>query len=70
MSSDASVATGPELSPEEEADYRRQQTETLADQTDSEVKAIEEKLAGWTQTLKDKKAEAKRLRAELKEARG
>jgi hypothetical protein len=62
------VATGPELSPDEEADHRQRLAEMYADQADAEVAAIEDKMAGWKQTLADKKAEAKRLRAEAKKA--
>jgi hypothetical protein len=63
---DASVETGPE----QPAEASRAIAEQLADQADAEVEAIEEKLAGWKQALADKKAEAKRLRAAVKEARG
>jgi hypothetical protein len=63
---DASVDTGPE----QPAEVSRAIAEQLADQADAEADAIEAKLAGWTQALKDKKAEAKRLRAEAKEAKG
>jgi hypothetical protein len=68
--SSASTETGPQFSPEEEAAHRQQLAETYADEADQAVAAIEEKLAGMQQTLKDKKAEAKRLRAEAKEANG
>jgi hypothetical protein len=61
---DVSVETGPAQP------ASRELAEQLADQADAEVEAIEAKLAGWTQALKDKKAEAKRLRAAVKEARG
>lgn len=71
MSNNASVQTGPTLTPEEEAERRREITATLADQADAAVAEAEEKLASVKQALKDKKAEAKRLRAEAdKEAQG
>lgn len=63
-----SVATGPGMDPAEEADHRQRLAETYADQAEAEVEAIEGKLAGWKQTLADKKAEAKRLRAEATKA--
>jgi hypothetical protein len=69
MSNGATVQTGPGLSPEDEAAHKQRLAEVYADQADAEVKAIEDKLAGWKQTLADKKAEAKRLRAEAKEGR-
>ena len=68
MSNNASVETGPTLTPEEEADRRRETSATLADQADAEVAVIKEKLDGVKAALKEKKAEAKRLRAEAKEA--
>lgn len=70
MTSNAQVGTGPGMTPDQEHEHRQRLAETYADQAEAEVEAIEEKLAGWQQTLKDKKAEAKRLRAEAKEARG
>jgi hypothetical protein len=69
MSEGATVQTGPGLPPEDEAAHKQRLAEIYADQADAEVKAIEAKLAGWKQTLADKKAEAKRLRAEAKEGR-
>ena len=45
----------------------QQQREHYADEAEAAVEAIEAKLAGWKQALADKKAEAKRLRAEAKE---
>jgi chromosome condensin MukBEF ATPase and DNA-binding subunit MukB len=60
----ASVQTGPPLEPDQEAAHKLQLAEAYADQADAEVEVIEAKLAGWQQALKDKKAEAKRLRAE------
>jgi hypothetical protein len=69
MSNGAAVQTSPGMDPEQEATHRQQLAETYADQAEAEVAAIEGKLAGWQQTLKDKKAEAKRLRAEAKEGR-
>jgi hypothetical protein len=58
------VATGPGMDPGEEAAHRQRIADAYADQAEAEVAAIEEKLAGWKQTLADKKADAKRLRAE------
>jgi hypothetical protein len=66
----ASVQIGPPLDSDAEAAHKLQLAEAYADQAEEEVAAIEAKLAGWKQTLADKKAEAKRLRAEAKEARG
>jgi regulator of protease activity HflC (stomatin/prohibitin superfamily) len=66
----ATVQTGPPLDADAEAAHKLQLAELYADQAEAEVTAIEAKLAGWKQTLADKKAEAKRLRAEVKEARG
>jgi hypothetical protein len=63
---DAQVEVGPPPTTEAVQRIREQ----LADQAEAEVKAIEEKLAGWQQALKDKKAEAKQLRAEAKGGEG
>lgn len=70
MSNGATAEIGPELSPEQEAEHRQQLADTYADEAEQAVEVIEEKLAGMQQTLKDKKAEAKRLRAEAKGGRG
>jgi hypothetical protein len=66
----ATIQTGPPLDSDAEAAHKLQLGELYADQAEAEAGVIEEKLAGWQQALKDKKAEAKRLRAEAKEARG
>jgi hypothetical protein len=57
---DAKVEIGPPATTE----ATQRQREQLADEAEQAVKAIEAKLAGWKQTLADKKAEAKQLRAE------
>jgi hypothetical protein len=67
---DAAVQIGPGLSPEDEAAHRQHLAETYAKEAEAAVDKIEEKLAGMQQTLKDAKAEAKRLRAEAKGGRG
>lgn len=66
----ATVQTGPPLDPEAEAAHKRQLAALYADQLEAEVAAIEDKLAGWQQTLKDKRAEAKQARADAKGGRG
>lgn len=64
----ASVDTGPELTPAEEAEHRRRLAVTYADQADAEVAAIEEKMTGWKRALVEKKSEAKTLRAAAEKA--
>lgn len=60
----ASVAVGPPMEPDAEADLRRRQAQTYADEAEQAVAVIEEKIAGMKQTLKAKQAEAKQWRAE------
>jgi hypothetical protein len=68
MTNGASASIGPGMDPDAEATHRRQLAETYADQAEAEVELIEGKIEGWKQTLADKRAEAKRLRAEATEA--
>jgi hypothetical protein len=60
------VATGPAMESEAEAEHRWQVLATYVDQADDAVEVIEAKLAGMKESLAAAKAEAKRLHAELR----
>lgn len=64
MSGNTQVGLGPGMEPDEEATYRAGAAAAAADQAEDEADAMAAKLEGWKQALKDKKAEAKELRAE------
>lgn len=60
---------GRSLSPEQESDLRHEQQQTELAEAEDAVEVIERKIAGMQATLRDRKAEVKRLRAELKGGR-
>lgn len=64
------VAIGDELSPDEEAQLRREQRAVYADEAQRRVEVIEAKLAGIKESLAEAKADAKRLRAEAQKDEG
>lgn len=63
MSNGATAETGPELSPDQEADHRRQLVDAEIDQAEAAVKAIEAKIEGMKASLRAAKDEVKRLRS-------
>lgn len=63
MSSNASVAIGPPMSPDEEAAHRQRLLEQAADEAEAAAETIQAKLDGMAESLRTAKAEAKRARA-------
>jgi molecular chaperone GrpE (heat shock protein) len=65
--SNASVAVGPPMPPDEEQQHKQRLAEQAADEAEAAVVAIEAKLAGMKERLATAKADAKRLRKEADE---
>jgi hypothetical protein len=58
------VATGPGMPPDAEAEHKRRMARTYAAEAEQAVAVIEEKIAGMQESLAAKRAEAEQLRAE------
>jgi hypothetical protein len=65
--SNASVAVGPPMPPDEERQHKQRLASQAADEAEAAVEVIEAKLAGIKESLAAAKAEAKRLRKEADE---
>lgn len=59
------VKTGPELSPVQESDLRREQNLTALADAEQAVEVIEAKIAGMQETLQTRRDEVVQLRGEL-----
>ncbi len=62
MSNNSQVATGPGMTPEQEADHRAQLAQAELEQAEAAVEAIQRKRDGMNESLKVAKDEVRRLR--------